>query len=210
MVSCPSTPFSIRKTSVTNGAKLGLQVVRTLLIPLLECVFSSISPSGITLCLLHKGMGSTQPSTFPATALEQCGQGWVFIFLITPFSLWHPIALIWSLGHKDFGERWGKYAEVDLRRPLLPHQWQLPQGLLPLLSLSSSGWEERCFSLWCLKQVYFSLNTGNNQSPYHCCLFKPLNNLMLCLLLVPIRLSPGLCGENTFKCSLIFLALFSP
>jgi len=83
------------------------------------CVFSS-SPSGITLCLLHRGMGfSTQPPTLLAAALKQCAQGQVFIFLITPFSHWHPIALTWNLRCKDFGESWGKCAEIGLRRLLL-------------------------------------------------------------------------------------------
>lgn len=140
---------------------------------------------------------SAQPSTFPATALEHCGQGQVFLFLITLFSQWHPIALTWNLGHKDFGERWGKHAEIDLRSPLL----HTPMAA----ALGPAG---RCFNLWCLKQVYFSLNTGNNQSSYHCCLFKPLNNLMLCLLLVPIQLSPGLCGEILLNALFISLVLF--
>lgn len=77
-----------------------------------------------------------------------------------------------------------------------------PRACFLFPSLSSSGRRRQCSSLWCLKQVYFSLNTGNNQSPYHCCLFKPLNNLILCVLSVPIRLSPGLCGE-------IFLTMLS-
>lgn len=79
------------------------------------------SPSGITLCLFHRGMGfSTQPPTFLAAALEQCAQGQVFIFLITPFSQWHPIALTWNLRRGDFGESWGKYAEIGLRLLHIP------------------------------------------------------------------------------------------
>lgn len=102
-----------------------------------------------------------------------------------------------------------KYAEIALRSPFL----HTPMAAAPGPASSSQNeslilWGERqCSSLWCLKQVYFSLNTGNNLSSYHCCLFKPLDNLMLCLLLVPIGSSPGLCGEilsNAF----IFLVLF--
>ena len=62
---------------------------------------------------------STQPPTLLAAALKQCAQGQVFIFLITPFSHWHPIALTWNLRCKDFGESWGKCAEIGLRRLLL-------------------------------------------------------------------------------------------
>lgn len=57
--------------------------------------------------------------------------------------------------------------------------------------------------------LFLFLNTGDNQSPYHCCLFKPLNILMLCLLLIPIRLSPGLCGEILLNALSSFL-LFPP
>lgn len=94
-------------------------MVRTLLIPLLGCVCSS-SPSGITLCLLHRGVGfSTQPPTFLAAALEQCAQGQVFRFLIIPFL---PVASYSShleSKEQNFGESWGKYAEIGLRRLLL-------------------------------------------------------------------------------------------
>lgn len=57
--------------------------------------------------------------------------------------------------------------------------------------------------------LFLFLNTGDNQSPYHCCLFKPLNILMLCLLLIPIRLSPGPCGEILLNALSSFF-LFSP
>lgn len=151
---------------------------------------------------------SAQPSTFPAAAPDQCGQGQVFTF----FSQWHPIALTWSLGHKDFGGRWGKcMLRLTQGDPFYTHQWQLPQGLLPLTQ-SVILWEGGAAlqSLVPKTSLFLFLNTGDNQSPYHCCLFKPLNILMLCLLLIPIRLPPGLCGEILLNALSSFLLFFPP
>lgn len=175
------------------------------------CIFLSLTLQELQCAFSTEKWDSlASPPTFPAPALEQCAQGQVFMFLITPFSQWHPLALTWSLGHKDFGERWGNMLRLTWGDPFYTHQWQLPQGLLTLPEFVIL-WERGAVlqSLVPKTSLFFSFNTGNNQSPYHCCLFKPLNNLMLCLLLVPIQLSPGLCGEILLN-ALIFLALPPP
>lgn len=152
------------------------------------------------LCLLHGGMGFAQ-STFPAIALEQWGQGQVLIFLITHVSQWHPVSLIWNPGSKT----WGKDGENMLRLtwgiPFRTHQWQLPDSLFSLPESAILG-ERGRGGVTPVLVPKTSFNTGDNQSSYHCCLFKP-NDFMLCWWLVLIRLPSELCGEITFKCSFI-------
>lgn len=121
--SVPQLP-SVSKKSITNGVKLGLQVMRTLLIPLLGCVFSSVSPSGITLCLLHRGMG------FIYAALHSPSNCSWTVWTRADLHLFLPMTsctLTWSLGYKDSG---GEDGDNMLRLTwgdhLYTHQWQLP------------------------------------------------------------------------------------
>lgn len=156
MVICPSTPFGIKK-SITSGVKLGLQVVKTLLIPLLGCVFSSVSPSGITLCLLHRGMGFV----YPALHLpSNCSWS---VWTRAGLHLFLPVASHSPHLESRAQRLWAKMGEICWDWPeetLFTHtNGSCPRACFLLPSLSSSGREGQRSSLWCLKQVYFSFLT---------------------------------------------------
>lgn len=132
-------------------------------------------------CAFSAGDGLRLPSPLfsQQLLLNSVNKAGLLYIWSPPFSQWPPIVLTWSLGHKDFGERWGNYAEIDLRRPL-PHT---PMAAAPGPA-SSSG---VCYPLGGRGSApvsgaskKFVSNADGNQSPYHCCLYKPLNILLLC------------------------------
>lgn len=170
--------------------------------PLLGCVCFPLSPSGMTLCLLHRGWASSaQPSTFPT--INCSWTVWTRAGLHISDHPFLPVASHSPHLESRAQRLWGKMGKIG---------WDWPEES-PSTHTDGSC-PKACWvvllSLVPKTSLFLSLNIGNNQSSYHCCLFKPLNNLMLCLLLVPIQLSPGLCGEILLNALFISLVLFPP
>lgn len=159
MVNCPSTPFSIKKKkkSITNGVKLGLQVVRTLVNTSPGvCVFLYLtfrnytvpSPQGNGLC-------RPSPPLSQQLLLNSVDRAGLHRFLPGASHSPHLESRAQRL--------WGKLGEICWDWPeetLFTHtNGSCPRACFLLPSLSSSGREGQCSSLWCLKQVYFSFST---------------------------------------------------